>query len=175
MAIAPSFSWLASSWLTCSRTLIAALIITASGCAPRGESKSLDEVLALARERFSAVQKSVPANAMAGEASKSLDQAMKAIEGIVAASSLGEQATQAKSVEAAFSELLPNAGYTSRAALAEVQKQYGQIANQVSAEAAGLPPAADQVAKVKLAAARAYTILASELETTGFNLSSSQK
>ncbi len=166
MKVAPRFSL----------TLVASLLLlVASGCAPRGETKSLDEVLGLARERFTSVQKRVPSGALSAEASKSLDQAMKAIDGALAASSIGEQAAQAKSLESAFSDLLPNAGYTSRAALTEVKKQYGQIAEQVSAEVAGLPPAADQVAKVKLAAARAYTILASELETTGFNLEASAK
>jgi len=146
------------------------LVLFTSGCAPRGESKSLDEILVLARDRFSSIQKRVPTGALSAEASKSLEQVTKAIEGTIVANSTTEQAAQAKAIGVAFSELLPKAGYTSRAALAEVQKQYVQLAESVSSEGAGLAPAADQVARARLAATRAYTVLASELETTEFGL-----
>ncbi|MEY4667449.1 MAG: hypothetical protein RL518_148 [Pseudomonadota bacterium] len=61
--------------------------------------------------------------------------------------------------------LLPKAGFTQRAAMTELIKQYRLIANSSGSEVAA------GAANLKLVAARTYTLLSAELTSTNFRIS----
>lgn len=147
--------------------VIVVLLTVLSSCAPRGETSSVDQIFNAARSRFDVALASASGSAESSGLSEvaraKLGQVTKALDVLVADGASVEKSAAAQEVQAAFSELLPVAGYTSRPTLAELGKQYETLAE-------GLRSNQVDSATVKLAAMRAYTVLASELETTKFAL-----
>lgn len=146
------------------RTLLAASFLVLglastsalSGCAPRGETKTLDEVLTEARDRFRAVS-SKAANSQAQGSVNSLATKLDLISqahGSLAANEVG-------AIADILQGLSLHAGYPSRPAIAELETQYREL----SASAAG-----PSSAVAKLLAARTFTLVAGELETSAFSL-----
>lgn len=135
--------------------ILAALV---SGCAPRGETKSLDEVLQLAKDRYAEVAAKAPEGAVRG----SLDALTQELDRLVA--SKGAAATQARQISMLLSGLTDKAGFTARPGLTELSQQYRRIASS------GDVPA-NEGSRVKLLVARTYNLVASELESTKFSVS----
>lgn len=128
-------------------------LVACMGCL-RGESKSISEVLQIARTRYSDAQslgldRSVVSTLekTTGELNEMLDKKQG-------------RATRAAQVADLLNALSPRANYTTRPALIEIIKAYRSIAEN------GAP---NDVA-VELLVARTYSLLASELETGEFRL-----
>lgn len=138
--------------------LVVAITVGLIACAPRGESKSLNEVVAIAKNRFALVQE-VPVDAAVKE---SLKPVVKALEDIVNNPRGGGVTKNSKVIAVALSELSMRTSYTNRPALGELLSQYLVMSTTPASEVNG--------ASVKLLAARTYSLLASELETRRFTL-----
>ncbi len=160
--------------LVCASVMV--LSVTVSGCLPRGETSSLDEVFNMARNRFqvafeatgsqaSASQgDAAAAGAMSVSARANLDRVVKELDVFLRDTTVTGKVTAAGNIHEALSQLTTSAGYTSRPSLSEVSSQYAALAERM--ESAGVIDAST----AKQAAMRAYTVLASELETTKFSL-----
>jgi len=136
------------------KAMLLCLVFGLSACAPRGETKSLDQVLADAKERYSATN----LNGVNPDASGAVQTAvskMNQIEAGFVAASLPEQA---KEISDALRQVEPRAGYTSRPALDELIREYRELNPKTEA------------ATAKLLVARTYNWLSSELETTRFGV-----
>ena len=132
------------------------LVLNLTACEfPRGESKSLSDVLKISQERYAAATKSLNSP----EINTQLSSIEAALNELIADPNTGrkEKATQ---VASALFALVQSAGQTSRPALYELAQQFVAIAKVPSAEEAQL----------KLLASRTLSALASEAETTGFSL-----
>lgn len=123
-------------------------------CGPRGESKSLDEVLQIARERYTQVADKAsasPANELLTALNKDLESLLE--------SSQDRSATFGRVGDGLY-KVFPKAGAPSRPAIVELAKQYKMLSHEKNVNDS----------TVKLVASRTYSMLASELETTGFKL-----
>ncbi len=133
-----------------------------AACQPRGETKSLDEVVSLARQRYG--QSYEKASSQLDPAvSQSIARVQKSLEMIIAFGATAPLGEYAREVEGGLQELQYKVGYTTRPSLAELIKQY----RFMGAEKEGGPPSA---AAAKLLASRTFHLMASELETTRFAL-----
>lgn len=136
------------------RVLVVALIFSlmVTGCAPRGESKSLDEVYQLAKARYSKVQNT--------ETPEHVSPVLtKLVENLNAAGKNGQM--DVTGVAGGLADLSNHASFTNRPAFAELAAQYRALSSSKDkANPAG----------IKLLASRTYSLLASELETAKFRL-----
>lgn len=136
------------------RVAFAFSVLCLCGC-PRGETKSLGEVYEIAKQRFVSVKDAaVPEDV--SQPLKDIDSHLNQIaaeEGTKAAQSAGQLA-------ALLTPLTTRAGYPTRPAMGEIVAQYRMMAegNDVKNPTA------------RLLAARTYSLLASELETTRFSV-----
>lgn len=136
---------------------VSALLVGAvGGCGPRGETKSLDEVLSLARDRYQTALEGVNET----ELRSSLDELSSRLD--MMSSTSGSLVSDAKSVSKLLADLTNRAGFTARPALAELSGQYREVGARV------VP--ADEQGRVKLLVTRTYNLLASELESTQFKV-----
>jgi hypothetical protein len=134
------------------------LTITAlSACAPRGESKTLDEVFKIAKQRYASVQ-SVEVGAKAKEPLQTLVADLTKLESDKLPADYDKTATNIGNV---LTDLSFHSSYTTRPSLGELSKQFRLIGEKSSAT----NPAA-----VKLLVSRTYSLIASELETSKFNI-----
>jgi uncharacterized lipoprotein YehR (DUF1307 family) len=147
------------------RAILPLLIaLSVSSCAPRGETRSLAEILSGSQARFAASYKGA---GLSADAQKDLDGLTAALKDLLKSrngTGTGTDTAAVKVVEQ-MSQLAKSAGYTSRPAFFELLKQYEMIARgrQGQSKVAGSP-------QVTLLAARTYNLLARELETTRFKL-----
>lgn len=140
------------------------LLLASAGCdGPRGESKSVDEIYAASKEHFQTVQDGLDGSIFEQQVTATLTQLSEALEKLPTSTG-ATGASTAKSAEQSLSSLVQKAGYTSRASMAELVDQYEAVAKDLS----GSTENDGMTARVKLLAARTYTVLASELETTKF-------
>ncbi|MDZ4785953.1 MAG: hypothetical protein SGJ02_07745 [bacterium] len=138
------------------KTLIIALLsFIVSGCAPRGETKTIEQLLSIAQDRMARAEvhhtSQVPQDVSTLKVS--LEKAL----------SLTDTASITKvmsEIGNTIGVLIPHAGMTSRASLNELSNQYKELAKVGN-------PTSDQV---KLLVARTLHTVASELETTQFSL-----
>lgn len=136
-------------------TVAACLLGVLVACGPRGESKSLDELLGAAKQRFSRAD------------AQQLDEAVgKQVQRLQAQLAILEQQDKFGPgpfliIAQELSALEEHAGYTSRPSISELTDQFRLLGSEVGQ--------ADS-AKVKLMLSRAYNLLASELETTRFSV-----
>jgi hypothetical protein len=135
--------------------VLAALLgmIIFSGCAPRGETKTLDEILARAKERFS--ENIARLEGLQPPVSEALQLTAKNLD--MAMSSDRPNSDLVVSISDNLLELSAHAGIPSRAALGELRSQYRELGHTAYTP--------DQL---RLLAARTLTLLSSELETTRF-------
>jgi len=127
-----------------------------AGCLPRGETRTLDEVLATARERFQRVEQT----AVAAEVAQTLKQVTARMDGTLNAAAADAAKEDLRQAGDLVDSLILRAGYTSRPALGEISAQLRALGTSPHVEAS----------QVKLVVARAYGLLASELETTKFSI-----
>ena len=138
--------------------IISAAMLSLNGCLPRGETITLDEVYTNAKKDFSRVDtKSVPA-----PSSDTLGKLIAKLNELGEAGDGFDYTGSTKEVADALTTLADHAGYTSRASLGELAKQYRLFtpAAEVSATRS----------KTKLLVARTYSLIQGELETTKFGL-----
>ncbi|MBX7143660.1 MAG: hypothetical protein K1X79_04345 [Oligoflexia bacterium] len=134
------------------------LMCCLSACAPRGETKNLDEILAASKARYSRVS-----SAMAQQdVGAALSTVSKHLEALVSGDAMhaGQDLGQVADL---LSQLVSKSGYTVRPAMGEIMAQYRNLASssghtQVTS------------AQLKLLAARTYDLLSGELETTKFGV-----
>ncbi len=151
----------------CSVILVVAFVTLLSGCAPRGETKTLDQVLSDAHSQFVAIDKKVAqSSSRPSEVGKAVADSVQAVESLIATASVADTAKHARFMEQQLEMLTMKAGYTSRPSLTELKKQYAVMADNLEAD----QQKGKDTAAVKLLAARTYNALASELETTNFSL-----
>lgn len=140
--------------------VVALSLLTVSGCAPRGESHSVDQILTDARSAYQSASGSF--NGEVSPALKTLSGSLDRLAGIGGA---GDAKSISNEVATNLNDLSVKIGYTSRAAMAELVSQYRTIAEaQGSAVSIGAP-------NLKLLAARTYSLLTAELKTTQFKIS----
>jgi hypothetical protein len=113
------------------------------GCGPRGETKTLDEVLANAKLRFVKV---------------GISGSSQEVQGI-----LGEVQKNLETIASSLNSLVSKSGYTVRPSMGEIMAQYRALAEQAGHGSVS-------AAQLKLLAARTYELIASELETTRFGV-----
>lgn len=150
---------------TISHRILSIVVCTAaaslvSGCGPRGESHTVDQIFGDARSSYlsSYVLSSKTAPGEVKAVSDSLDK--------LAGEGGGGDARQiSASVADNLTTLLPKSGFTQRAAMTELINQYRQIANSTGA------PLTLGAPNLKLIAARTYTLLVAEFNSTQFRIS----
>lgn len=135
-------------------------LIAMSSCAPRGETKTLEEIFSAEEVRYNEL-KDVSTPAGVGAA---LTQLNTLLPELVNQSSSDSNVASASEVATLLTGLRDRAGYTSRPALGELVKQYRQLELSLKDEIV-------DSGKVKLLVARTYSALSSELSTTGFRVS----
>jgi hypothetical protein len=133
------------------------------GCGPRGESDTLEGLLATAKYRY---QRSMRAN-VGGEVKTILDQMSPKLEALASAKSGSQLPSLAEGTANDLSSVIHRASYTNRPAMAELVNQY-----RIMAEAGQASEQAVDAAAVKLLTSRTYQLLAAELETTKFQVES---
>lgn len=124
-------------------------------CAPRGENRSVDEVLRIQRERYLSL---AAATKVKGEAQAGLGTLQTQL-GELVLSAASAVPTKSQEIAATLTGLSPHAGFTVRPALTELIDQYRVLGSVTDTRTLGS-------AQVKLLVARTYNLMASELETT---------
>jgi hypothetical protein len=151
---------LKNSLLRISLSLLVASTLSVVGCAPRGESHTVDQILSDARAAYGEV--SVQLAPEVDSALKSLTQSLDRLAGLQG----GGDARQVSSgVVDTLTSLIPKAGFTQRAAMTELINQYRAISTTQGA------PLTLGAPNLKLVVARTYSILSSELASTKFRIS----
>ena len=128
------------------------------GCGPRGETKSLEEVLQSERQGFSLLMADVSLNQGVRKNLEALSAALRDFP----ESPTGDAAVR---IGLALEDLLPHAGYTVRPALGEISREFLALSSNQSRRDPG-----QERYRVDLLVARTYSMLSSELETRGFSL-----
>ncbi len=131
-----------------------------SGCAPRGESHTVDEILSDARTSYLTVF----ANRAGGykDKLKSLTASLDKLAGIGGG---GDARSISGGIAESLQGLIEHAGFTVRPAMGELISQYRVVATNGSRDLSiGAP-------NLKLLVARTYTLISSELKTTQFKVS----
>lgn len=184
----PATRGLAWSKFTC-LFLVSTLMVVwfLNGCAPRGESRSTEEVLESSRARFEQAlsqspevdqQTSLLKNIAIGlETMVEIGNSNKSAESFafgqpVQASDMKKVRGVAGDIAAQLLTLTSRAGYTSRPSLGELANQYRVIASfgTSTVEQTALGTGELSTGAIALLAARTYSLLASEVETTGFQV-----
>ncbi|MCB0319480.1 MAG: hypothetical protein KDD60_01060 [Bdellovibrionales bacterium] len=163
--------------------LLGVCLFVMSGCLPRGETKSLDEVLKIARDRYN--DAIVDVEPIGGTREKLADLVSN-MNGFIDSAPGDQTRVVAGSVTKHLQELIPQTGYTTRPALGELLKSYrgmsfpeeregfttisGPTAGSASQESSEAGNWDLDVAARKLLVARTFTALAQELETTSFRV-----
>lgn len=135
------------------------VLVLLAGCLPRGETRTLQEVYSEAHSRFVAANPAqVPAD---------LAQTVQSLAGkleSLASETSSDSVSGAHEIAQMLADLTPRAGYTSRPALGELAAQFRSFQEK------SLRRESNVTARGKLLAARTYSLLAGELETTRFGL-----
>jgi hypothetical protein len=149
------------------RALVFAAIFAVSGCEPRGETITLNEVLERSKADYrEAVEQ---ASGKLGQDIKGhLERVVTSVESLIEAekgNALKNPALTKTSEDVAhlLDELTTAAGYTSRPALGELAIKFRNLST-IMTEGEAVGP------EVRLLASQVYTLLASELEAVKFGL-----
>lgn len=130
------------------------LALTVSSCAPRGETKNLDQILDNARVRY---QEAFDAGMQGeGDLQTKLASLSSALEKLLAST----DTALAGEVEDSLRGLILHAGFTTRPAMNELSSQYGLLGEELNVSPE----------RKKLLISRTYRMLARELESTRFRL-----
>ncbi len=130
-----------------------------AGCGPRGESHTVDEIFTDAKAGYVSV-----ASNLSPDVSTSLKTLSGSLDRLAGVGGAGDARPIAGEVAGTLTTLSAKAGYTARPALAELINQYRSIANSSGA------PITLGAANLKLLAARTYSLLTAELNTSKFQL-----
>ena len=133
----------------------------ASGCAPRGETQNMNDLVAQARDRLRVAEQGAAA-------SPAKQQVAQVIEKLAAMEKVQDPAILKPAtleVSALLSDLMPRAGYTVRPSFAEISAQYRELGNGAPVTTDSSKPGAPEI---RLLLVRTYSLLASELETGKF-------
>ncbi len=144
--------------------VLAALIAGGIACT-RGESKSVEEILRSASQRFST---SRTGQVLANGVSEKLDGVAERLSRLANSTSATSVKDLGQEIAQYLRELTPAAGYTTRPALNEIIDQYIAIAESQKLGSGDL--SAGQAATVRLLAARTFFVLESELKGIRFGL-----
>ncbi len=127
-------------------------------CGPRGESKTVAEVLAISQAAFN------EQIGNAGPAKEKIVTVQRNLEVLLNDQSDRSGLSNAASeISTQLAELTRHAGYTSRPAFGELATQFRELSSDAAAGNA-------QANRLKLIASRAYSTMASELATTKFTV-----
>lgn len=137
------------------RGFVLGLVVILSACAPRGETKSLDQVYKDSKARFAKVS----AVAVPEDVAPTIQNLNTQLEQLAAQSADNATQTSAQVAEA-LASIIEKAGYTARPAMGEIISQHRMLSRAEAPQVTN--------AQAKLLAARTYALLASELETTKF-------
>jgi hypothetical protein len=140
--------------------LSGAALVVVAGCAPRGESHSIEQILTDSRASYQSVAGSAPQ-----DTSASLKFLTGSLDRIAGLGGGGEAKVISQEIANMLTELGPKSGYTVRPAMAELVNQYRVIASKNDG------PISIGSPNLKLLAARTYSLIASELKTTQFKVS----
>ena len=138
------------------------LALIVSGCQPRGETKTLKQVVDDARLQY----RSADQDALDPDITTTLTSVTGNLEKLVAsvsteqAPAAGEIGKQGEQVADALLSIVRRCGFTVRPAMGELISQYRMLGSSGSVNAGA----------VQLLVGRTYTLLSSELETTRFRL-----
>ena len=138
---------------------VGASVALVSGCAPRGESHSVEQILADARNGYMEVY-----SAVGGDTAASLKFLSASLDRLAGIGGGGDAKVVSSEIATALRDLGGKVGYTVRPALAELVSQYSTIAEGADKAASiGAP-------NLKLLVARTYSLMTSELKTTQFKV-----
>ena len=140
--------------------LVFILLFSINACSPRGESKTLAEIVAIAKKKFTEVFSSTTVEPSKKDMLVSLQKSLDQLLALDESEKLSEHAS---SIEKELLKLVSSAGYTSRPSMNELAKQYQGLVD-------GKKLGKEAFAARKLLAARTLTLLANELETTRFSV-----
>ena len=130
-----------------------------AGCGPRGESHTVEQILNDARVAYQTSSNKIATGDAV--ALKSLESSLDKLAGIGGG---GDAKVIANDVANTLTNLIVRAGYTARPAMSELINQYRSVAGDKSVSSSiGAP-------NLKLLAARTYSLIAAELNTTQFKL-----
>jgi len=136
-----------------------AVVVTAVGCQPRGESHTLEQILSDARSGYTALNV-----AAAGDTSAVLNQLKVDLDKLAGLGAGGDAKELAGKVSATLGDLAQRSGFTARPAMTELMNQYKVIATQEgTAVSIGAP-------NLQLLVARTFSLLTTELSTSKFAL-----
>jgi hypothetical protein len=135
----------------------AALLV--SGCGPRGESHTVEQIFTDARSNYTQMSAQV-----APDVGPALTDVTSSLDKIAGQGGGGDARQISASLAEGLTALLPKAGFTQRAAMTELIKQYRNLAASSGA------PLTLGAANLKLIAARTYSILSAELTSTKFRI-----
>ena len=137
----------------------AGALMFVTGCAPRGESHTVDQILNDARTSYSAMK--VAVNPEVGSSLQALSGSLDKLAGLGGG---GDARQVSASIAESLNTLMPKAGATQRAAMAELITQYRSISTGTGA------PTSVGAPNLKLVAARTYSLMSAELTSTKFRL-----
>jgi hypothetical protein len=135
----------------------AALLV--SGCGPRGESHTIEQIFTDARASYADMSGQVTP-----DVSPALTNLTSSLDKIAGQGGGGDARQISASLADGLTALLPKAGFTQRAAITELINQYRSLAASTGA------PLTLGAANLKLIAARTYSILSAELASTKFRI-----
>jgi hypothetical protein len=135
-----------------------AALCVISGCGPRGESHTVDQILSDARGAYQQVS-----TAASGDAANSLKSLSTSLDKLAGIGGGGDAKAVSGEIVATLTGLSTKVGYTVRPALAELVNQYRLVSEDKGASV-GAP-------NLKLLVARTYSLITSELKTSQFKIS----
>lgn len=139
---------------------VGASLLAVSGCAPRGESHSVEQILSDARSAYMQAASSV-----GGDTAASLKYLTGSLDRLAGIGGGGDAKAVSGEVATALKDLSGKVGYTVRPALAELVSQYSTVSEDAgNSVSIGAP-------NLKLLVARTYALMTSELKTTQFRIS----
>jgi hypothetical protein len=131
-----------------------ALVLVTGGCEPRGETKTLEEVVQVSRLQLDqAMKRDISPSALAP-----LSKTREVLEALLKEARAGVETGQYEAVASLLAELAVGAGYTSRPALGELADQWRALTGSSNRP------------EVRLLVSRTMSALASELEGVAFSL-----
>jgi len=134
--------------------------VLVSGCGPRGESHTVEQIFTDARTNYTKMSAQV-----APEVGTALTNVTSSLDKIAGQGGGGDARQISAGLADGLTTLLPKSGFTQRAAMTELVKQYRNLAASSGA------PLALGAPNLKLIAARTYTLLSAELASTTFRIS----
>jgi hypothetical protein len=145
-----------------SLALLTSSLMLASGCAPRGETQNMNDLLAQARDRLRVAEQ----GAASSPAKQQVAQVVEKLGAIEKVQDPAVLKPATLELSALLSDLMPRAGYTVRPSFAEISAQYRELGNGAPVTTDSSKPGAPEI---RLLLVRTYSLLASELETGKFS------